>query len=359
MQTPWGPLANLDLNDLKLCQTILASDKHQLAEGLVVERVFDQIFETVPSHLPEANILDIETAVVRPENGEQKLHAFVWARKRQPGLGRYLRALSRRFTVWLVETDDPLTTFLARPHNGNEFCGPSRTLSDVARHISGRTPRGLTVSSDVRDDIRQQQSFWGFLTDQYRGETGNRVILPRLFMNCGLQPWFRAVWNLDRILVNGDDIWLLEIKHKYPMKGARLSFGINAGELDVIAQLGESGIRCLHAIVVKPVWSKDMGSMYVFNDLLLRGRAALIAVDLKAEVIAGMRAGKRATSASHTTFSGSGALNYYRLNASLFSQIGMIAAPAHVLGENIAHLVGGKRGTMVTDQYLRGLQSER
>lgn len=351
MQTPWGDLGTLDLDDHEQCRTILASDKHQLAEGLVVESVFDQIFDDVPDHLDGAILLDADTAIVDPGRGNEWL-AFVWARAQQPGLGRYLRALEKRFRVWLVETDTPLTTFTAREWKDGKLVPGSRPLTTLMAELSGRQPQPVEVSQSVRDANRQQQSFWGFLSSQHGPELGRKVILPRLFMNCGVQPWFRAVWNLDRILVHGDDVWLLEIKHKYPMQGPPVSFGLNTGELNVITRLGEAGIRCVHAIVVKPVWSKDAGSMYLLNDMRLRARAALIAVDMNTEVTGGMMAGSRGTSAGHTTFSGSGNLSFRVLKAGAFSRLGLLSDQPAALAENIARLVLGTSLPPVEDRWL-------
>ncbi|MEI5689106.1 hypothetical protein [Sphingomonas kyungheensis] len=354
MQTPWGDLGTLDLDDHEQCRTILASDKHQLAEGLVVESVFDQIFDDVPDHLDGAILLDADTAIVNPGGGGEWL-AFVWARAQQPGLGRYLRALEKRFRVWLVETDTPLTTFTAREWKNGKLISGSRPLTILMGELSGRQPQPVEVSQSVRDANRQQQSFWGFLSSQHGPELGRKVILPRLFMNWGVQPWFRAVWNLDRILVHGDDVWLLEIKHKYPMQGPPVSFGLNTGELNVITRLGEAGVRCVHAIVVKPVWSKDAGSMYLLNDMRLRARAALIAVDMNAEVTGSMMAGSRGTSAGHTTFSGSGNLSFRVLKAGAFSRLGLLSDPPAALAENIALLVLGTSLPPVEDRWLTGL----
>lgn len=354
MQTPWGDLGTLDLDDHEQCRTILASDKHQLAEGLVVESVFDQIFDDVPDHLDGAVLLDADTAIVDPGRGGEWL-AFVWARAQQPGLGRYLRALEKRFRVWLVETDAPLKTFTARQWKDGRLVPGSRPLTTLMGELSGRQPQPVEVSQSVRDANRQQQSFWGFLSSQHGTELGRKVILPRLFMNCGVQPWFRAVWNLDRVLVHGDEVRLLEIKHKYPMQGPPVSFGLNTGELNVIVRLGEAGIRCLHAIVVKPVWSKDAGSMYLLNDMRLRARAALIGVDMNAEVTGAMMAGNRGTSAGHTTFSGSGNLSFRVLKAGAFSRLGLLSDPPAVLAESIARLVSGSSLPPVEDRWLTGL----
>lgn len=77
MQTPWGELGSLDLADHEVCRTILAGDKHQLAEGLVVESAFDQIFEDVPAHLEGATLLDVDTAIVDTKRPHDQWHAFV------------------------------------------------------------------------------------------------------------------------------------------------------------------------------------------------------------------------------------------------------------------------------------------
>jgi len=356
MQTPWGELGDLNLSDHELCRTILASEKHQLVEGLVVEGLFDQIFDDVPAHLEGAVLLDVDTAIVKAGWRDDSWHAFVWVRSRQSGLGRYLAALSNRFHVWLVETDTPLTTFFARPWQDGRFTGVRRPLDSLMAELSGRQPEYVSVTHDVRDAKRQQQSFWGFLSERHKAALGSRVILPRLFMNYGVQPWFRAVWNLDRILVQGDRIWLLEIKHKFPIPTRALGFGINKGELGVIARLAGAGIRCLHTIVVKPLWSPDEGSMYLFNSMQMRARAALIGVDLDQVAISAMLAGGHGSSPGHTTFTGKGKLNYYRLEATSFSRLGVLSDPPSFLAAGIAALVHGTELDPVEDRWLRELE---
>lgn len=139
--TPWGELGTLDLDDHELCRTILASDKHQLAEGLVVESVFDQIFDDVPVHLEGAVLLDVDTAIVDTGHEDDRWQAFVWARSRQQGLGRYLSALEKQFRVWLVETDVPLTDFSAREWKDGKLTGHWRPLTEVTSAVSSPRPR--------------------------------------------------------------------------------------------------------------------------------------------------------------------------------------------------------------------------
>ena len=280
METPWGHLKDIDLSDHELCEKILAEDKHQLSEGLVVENIFDQIVDAMPTVRPGSRLLDIESAIVDTRRSPDRWHVFVLARSRGPGLGRYLSALERKSRPWLVELHQPTGTFIAREWKDGMMVGAWRPLDTVMSHLSGGRRQQLEIAANVRDSQRQKLAFWGFLVGYYGDQLGMRVVLPRLFLNQGIQPWFRAVWNIDRILVDGDDIWALEIKHKFPFGRTGLRFGINDGELGWIRLLGEAGIRCFHAILAKPSWTGNSGSGYLLNRIALKERAALIGVEL-------------------------------------------------------------------------------
>lgn len=358
MDTPWGHLRDLDLTDGDLCAAILAEDKHQLAEGLVVENLFDQIIDAIPHTLPEALTLDIETAVVDTKRKPDRWHAFVWTRNRQPGLGRYLDALGRRFRIWLLSLDEIAGTFTARQWKDGASVGERRPLADLMGELSGRRPEPVKVAAIVRDVRRQKLSYWGFLDDAYGDQIGARVILPRLLLNHGIQPWFRAVWNLDRILVHDRAVWLLEIKHKFPFGRKELQFGINNGELGVFRLLGEAGIRCFHAILVKPSWTKESGSGYLLNRLSLKERAALIGTELDARRVGAMFDGREGASPDHTTFSGSGQLRYRSLPATGFRRIGLMSELHHDLAAKLAQAITGNTLPPVTDQWLRDLRAE-
>lgn len=349
MYTPWGPLADLDLTSLDVCRQVLEHDKHQLAEGLVVESFVEQIYAHIPDHLPAAALLDVETAIVRDRG---RWLAFVWVRSPAPGLGRFLAALANRFTVYVVALT-PDRRFLARPAPQGRPTGEALALETLMAQLSGRVPAQLHVDAAVRDGTRQNASFWGHLAQHYRGDLGPRVILPRLFLNFGIQPWFRAVWNLDRILVDGDKIWFLEIKHKFPINGRQLRFGLNLGEADVIARLGETGVRCLHTLLVKPTWTKDSGAAGLLASLDQRTRALLIATELDAPRLARMRANGEQISGSHTALTGQGALKYLTLPASDFNVIGNFNSCGDQLAGNMAAVMSGLPPETVTDAMLR------
>jgi hypothetical protein len=354
MQTPWGPLAQLDVRDKSVCLQILQHDKHQLAEGLIVESLVDQIYGQMPASMPQARLLDIETAVVKTR---ECWHAFVWIRRRTEGLGRFLQALEQGFRVWIVETDTPLTTFLAYERKNGRPVAPPCPLDQIMPRLSGRSPAPPSIARSVRDEHRQLASFWGYLQEHYGASLGDRVVMPRLFMNFAIQPWFRSVWNLDRVLVDDDRIWLLEIKHKYPMPRLPLTFGLNSGELEMIERLGASGVKCFHTILVKPRWDKDAGASYLINNFDQRNRALFIGAELDETVVRRMKAGGEKRSAAHTTFSGSGSLPYLSIPAAAFMKIGSFAMPAEELAGALVGALDGHQLPRVSDDELRMLRT--
>ncbi|MFV0294973.1 MAG: hypothetical protein ACK5JT_02505, partial [Hyphomicrobiaceae bacterium] len=63
MQTPLGPLKDLDLGDHDVCAAILAEDKHQLIEGLVFESYFDQyLLSLTEASDQKVQLVDVDTA---------------------------------------------------------------------------------------------------------------------------------------------------------------------------------------------------------------------------------------------------------------------------------------------------------
>ncbi|BAX59190.1 hypothetical protein [Burkholderia stabilis] len=355
MQTPWGRLEDLDLTDHDLAAEILAADKHQLIEGLVVECLFDQIVTEIPTDGEQAVLpVDVESVVVDTRRATERWVCLVWARSRGAGLGRYLRLLERRFVPYLVAyKNGEFRT--ARVSNGEKW-EQSVPLSELMQRLSGKDAIPFQVDEQVKNQNRQRQAFWGFISAYYRHNVGARVILPRILINCAIQPYFRSVWNLDRIFLVGDDIWLFEIKHKYPMGGRSLRFGINVGELGVLDRLAGAGIRCLHTILVKPQWSKDVGSMYLMNDLDMRARAALIATVLDRERISQMMKRQSGQSAAHTSITGKSTLAYKEIEASEFHELGLLSDGAEQLAGRLVVAMNGAITNPVRREWLEQLR---
>ena len=331
MQTPLGLLADLDLSVHGRCGNILALDKHQLIEGLVFESYFDQFLMSLPEASGESmRPVDVDTAVVLFPEGKShsgsNVGAFVWARRRSAGLGRYLEALSGRTAVWLVEYKEADSEFMAAPVDGHRPQPPWKPLQEVAASVgSGRAPVFDEVAPQVRDRNRINQSFWGYLSERHGTSLGINVVLPRIFLNWGVQPWFRHVWNVDRIFLHGDQLWHFEIKHKYPMeRDGSLAFGINDGELRLMQLLMGCGLRSLHAVIVKPFWERRSGSMYLQNDLEARSRTAVIGREMTSQAVDAALSSKGGRSGAHTSFAGRSSVAYRSFPASSFHRFGRL-----------------------------------
>jgi len=355
MDTPWGRLADLDATDRDLAFRILGHDKHQLLEGLVVENTFDQILQPlVEAQPPALQRLDIETVVVDARRGTGSWLALVWARRATAGLGRYLLALEKVARVHLVEFREG--EFLATACAGGKRAGDPVPLHELLGGISGRSPIFPQVDLKVRDADRQRAAFWGYLADTYAGDRlWNEVVLSRLFINFGVQPFFRGVWNLDRICLCGDRLWMLEAKHKYPFGRQALQFGINDGELEMMRLASEAGIGTLYALIVKPKWSKDVGSMYLHGNLDMRRRAAVIGKVMDAGAIAATERTAGGRSPAHTSITGRDNLSYRSVPATGFSFLGAFADGPETLSESLLRLLQGGKIPPVTDEMLRRL----
>lgn len=360
MHTPWGELKDLDLLDHDLASEILSADKHQLVEGLVVECLFDQIVSNIPATSGRKVIaLDVDSVIVDTRRANERWLALVWARTMGEGLGRYLRALEKRFVPFLV-TYDRGEFFAVRIRNGKRD-GMPQSLHELMADMSGGRMTPFRVDASVKDRTRQQRAFWGFISDYYKENLWDRVILPRIFINCAIQPYFRSVWNLDRIFITGErensDVWLFEIKHKFPMDRRILQFGINDGELSMLAMLAGSGIRCLHTVLVKPYWTKEIGSMYLLNNLNMRQRAAVIAAVLDDDATARILSGQSGRSGAHTSITGASDLKFKTIVATEFKRLGVLSDAPTDVATKMAAVMMGQAADTVEDLWLRRLRA--
>lgn len=356
MDTPWGPLAQLDPNDNDLAARIITADKDTLVEGLIVEDLFDQILSALADR--DVSILDLETAIAA-HNGQR--YAFVWSRDwRQQGLRRYLDTLEHvTIQTYVVKLQDG--DFIAAPYAGGKAqWSRQMPLTRIAGALTGQeNPKVNRVSRSVRDEFRQLTAFWGNHSQTKRTPQGRwqRIILPRLFFNHGLGPYFRQLWNLDRICATESGLWLLEVKHKYPFGRHGLKFGVNRGELENVRLLASAPapVRCLHALLVKPVWRRGVSPTYLLNDLRLRERVALIAMDLSSPVNKILARSPR-KGPQHTSLSGGGAVYYNTVPASGFHYLGELTDPMDSLAMGLSGILSGQPGRHVCDDDLTALR---
>lgn len=357
METPWGQLSDLNLADHELAVDVLSADKHQLVEGLVVECLFDQVVANVPAVSGQNVIaLDVDSVVVDTMRKKDRWLCFVWARSMTKGLGRYLLALEKCLAPYLVTYSDG--EFMATRVRGGKRELPARLLPELMLELSGGKMTPFRVDGSVKNRNRQRQAFWGFISEYYQDSLGERVVLPRILINYVIQPYFRAVWNLDRIFIIDDVVWLFEIKHKFPMDRNGLHFGINDGELGVLEMLAGAGIRCFHTILVKPFWSKDVGSMYLLNDLNIRTQAAIIAVVLDEAAIVRIMGRRSGRSGAHTSITGSSGLSFKSISAVDFKVLGQLSDPPLDVAAKMYAVMTGAQSVPVSDDWLRSLRAQ-
>ncbi|MCQ2997322.1 hypothetical protein QCD79_22270 [Pseudomonas quasicaspiana] len=356
MMTPLGALESLDLKDPKICFDILSYDKHQVAEGMVVESLFDQIIERIPAAVggEEVHILDVDTFVVRNPKAFRQGYAFVlsWKGRKQVGLKRYLAALGKIFTTYQVEFIDGLG-FRARLVREGRPASDWELLEVLLGTLSVRSSKSYTVDSQIRKQERQLASFWGYLHDTYGDRLAEKVAVPRLLVNWGIQPWFRSVWNIDRVFLVDDSLWVLEAKHKFPYEhSGKLQFGLNNGEAYLIRDLINCGINVIHSIVVKPYWDMNVGSSYLISNYNARQSAMVVGRTVDKAGIEQILRSASAHSPGHTTMTGDGKLNYKPLAASDFALLSNLADPDAV-ANGIAQLLDGSIDIQCVDEKLR------
>lgn len=306
MRTPWGNLDNLDLTDTKLAEAILFGEKHQLVEGMIVECLFDQFLESLSADMPGVVALNVETAIAQPRKYDDKKIAIVWAREKVAGLGRYLLALEKKFQVFIVEYS-PKKGFYGHRREGGKRSGEVMAIEDLLAPVAAQEFKEFEVSIEVRNSRRLREAIYGFLLPHHGEKLVEKVLLPRLLITCGIQPWFRFAWNVDRIFLVDKQLWLFEIKHKFPFNDRNtndLIFGLNNGEVKNFSLLADCGISTLYSIMVKSRWSKEIGSLYMMTDLKARERTAVIGKVLDSARLKRLIATSSGTSGADTTITG-------------------------------------------------------
>lgn len=354
MMTPLGALSSLDLDNPATCFDILAHDKHQIAEGMVVESLFDQIISRIPESMEfdDVHVLDVETFIARDPHNFNRPYAFVWSRRLGSGMGRYLLALERGFDVFRVVLNSDGSDFMACRIVGGQRSGEWMLLSEMIEAQGCVRSGNYNVAGSVRLSDRQMGAFWGYLREAYGSRLKTHVALPRVLVNWGIQPYFRNVWNIDRIVVTATEIWALEAKHKFPFRrDGALHFGLNNGEAFLLRDLVNCGIRALHTVVVKPYWDMDIGSSYLLANYEARERALVVGMVMNVNVLDRVVRSCSGSSPLHTSVTGLSRLNYKPLPVTWFAPLSNLASP-HEASRKMTELLAGQLSERCTDALL-------
>jgi hypothetical protein len=268
--------------------------------------------------------------------------------------------------VWVVRFDEDVKDFVAQKvfpsisDNSFDFpviLNPPRPLWLVTKEQGLQKVEHYDVAESVRDGNRQQAAFWGGLFPTLDRRRLRRITLSRLFFNFGLMPYFKYVWNVDKVFFDGNEIFVMEIKHKFPYASrGKLKFGINNGELKNMLKFASVGMRNVHLVIVKPVRKKDYSTQILFTDGNHIRNTAVIAREVSEQEARGTLMSKGGTSAAHTSLEGKTSQPYKAFDADTFAVIGMKSDDGNELGSHLVEMLSGKETKRCTDAFLNGLQ---
>ena len=354
METPFGKLSTIDLDDTEVCLKILLEEKHQMLEGLVFEHLFDQILK--PDKIEPA-FTSVPVIVTIAQRKEKRACAFVWYYEMNDRVERAITRLCAKYLVFPVTYEPQSAEFLTTPKwvKSGQFDEPSAPIHDVLAAWMRTEPKKTTISSSVREKKRQHEALWLYLESIYGSELGTELVLPRIFKNYAIQPFFDGLWDVDRLIEVRKETWFLEVKHKYPY-GHPLKFGMNVGQLGVVEGLVNSDIKCLHLVAVKPFWSKEVGIQRILSDTAATEKTLLIGSILDGDKVSEMKSSRPNKSAAHTTFTGRGQLAYHGIPVTSFSPLGFLSSPRQETVGHISRILTGGQKEFVADGDLEKLR---
>jgi hypothetical protein len=208
-------------------------------------------------------------------------------------------------------------------------------------------------AQSVRDPERMREGYWGNLRSAYAGRFSEDVMLPRIFKNFAVQPFFKWAWDVDRIALHEGQLWQIELKHKYPWQHENeLGFGINRGQLNLIHDLALCGIKTLHLIMVKPYWTDKLSPGQIHHKPDLWPNVLFIGKILDIESINLIKKRLISTSSKKTSFTGRSDLKFYPVYPDEFHLLGTYNDAPNLVLKNITDLLSGSYQKPVTNKDL-------
>jgi hypothetical protein len=260
----------------------LARDKLGVTEGLAMSMWFSELVRKA-SQIHRSFDLNHLTTLLLDD------HAIVWPHAECPGFHDYVEKLSRSFTVHQIVHDARDNTFYQVTDATRASIGLRIPLIEQLSSIYGSRPKirkDITVSTP-QDDIRRNQAFWAYIQPFYGDDVWSKVGLVRYLINDVIGQFFQYVVDVDMVVSTKTDTWVVEVKHKDPMK-CNPSFGINKTELSRINKIISCGLRVLHAVIVKPYRDRSISSMQLLHDHKTHISTALLCVELTKPIIDAM-----------------------------------------------------------------------
>ncbi len=361
--TPFGPLKDIPLDDVdQLKEILVRSDKSRMLEGLVIEAVFNDYLSKLSGQGIEVlpiSLVRTLTVKSQPNSRQKYVNSWwIWDRSKNGRAATELRVL--------LAPRPPREEFLFDCYYNEaerdffmEWGGIQNIpiQSYMLKKRGQSTPPFRIPSDSVIDKHRSLQAFWAGISSQYGNDLFRNIVLYRLFKNCAIQPFFDGVWDIDSLARLPDGkLMQLEVKHKYPRveeSNGNLSFGINNGQLSVMLDLAQRGIKTLHMIMVKPIWSKDLGTGYLLNRIGYRKNVLFLAKLLDVNMLGQIRSGQSYQTGAEQSFTGRTGQKARYVDVSEFQFLGTLDDPVEDVARNISLAATGALNQPASDRLLK------
>lgn len=369
--TPLGHFPeDINFKNLISSDSFLTKEKHQLLEGLVIENVAEQFIRN-PILKEAIKVLNVVTLITKgsteKNSPSDQYCIFIWQRDAS-NISDYISTLQKisegcASTTYICK-EDSMKFYASKPHT-SQWTPLQSYLRKKRKITDNKKIKFPLINDSSKNSERQISSILGQISPAYKDRVVDDVILPRVFKNYIIQPFFRSGWDLDRIFRYQEKLWEFELKHKYPIDNYDyfekngitenrycLSFGINEGQANLIKLLAQQNLNTLHLILVKPRWSDEEAPGYLFIDEEARKKTLVIGTVLTLERINEILQGQRKKAPSKTSYNGSNETWYYRIPRNFFYVIGNYAEGTDNLAPNIIKLMNGTLTSILTTQDL-------
>lgn len=356
-----------DITDFDKQVEFLREEKHQLLEGLTIEFVAQQLIEHIALN-EDFKILDVVTLITKSKLSEDtnQYCSFIWARDNN-NIDDLLKVFQN------MADGCHQTTFICRELDFKFYVTKPNSTQWKPLQYFLRSKRNLClkdikfpiVHNDSKIIARQESSIRGKLKQAFQNNFIKDVILPRVFKNHIIQPFFRSAWDLDRLFRYKNNLWEFELKHKYPIQNYEyfsnkgnpdhplsLSFGINEGQAQLVQMLAKQGMNTLHLILVKPRWTDTIDPGYIFLDEDAKEKTLIIGTVLDEKKISSILLGLKKKSPPKTSYSGTADTIYYRIPRNFFQVIGFYSEGRQTLSPRINSLLDGTLDHPLTTKKL-------
>ncbi|MHB1643973.1 MAG: hypothetical protein ACYCS8_15225 [Acidithiobacillus sp.] len=362
--TPFGPLKDIPLDDVdQLKEILVRSDKSRMLEGLVIEAVFNDYLSKLSGQRIEVlpiSLVRTLTVKSQPNSRQKYVNSWwVWDRSKNGRAATELRVLlaprsPREEFLFDCYYNEAERDFFMKEWDGMQNIPIQSYMLEKRRQLK---PQFRIPSKAVINEHRSQQAFWAGISSQYSDDLFRDVVLYRLFKNCAIQPFFDGVWDIDSLVRLPDGkLMQLEVKHKYPRVeriNDNLSFGINNGQLSVMLDLAQRGIKTLHMIMVKPIWSKDYGTGCLLNRIGDRKNVLFLAKLLDKETLLQIQSGQSYQTGAEQSFTGRTGQKARYVDASEFQFLGTLDDPVEDVARNISLAATGALNRPASDRLLK------